>query len=537
MMNFPLTTSSILEYVENEYGDRELVSYNCDGVYRGTYGDMAKRVRKLANSLTKKGIRAGDRVATLAWNSHRHMELYYAISSLGAICHTINPRYSAEQITYIVEHAEDKALYFDKDFLPLADLINRTGLGVEHFTCLVDDVTGIDADFTINSYEAEISVESDEFIWPEIDENSGAALCYTSGTTGNPKGVMYTHRSISLHSLISAHNENLNIVSSDAICPIVPMFHVNAWGLPYTAPMFGASLIFAGSNTQPEKLFNILCEEKVTYIAGVPTILSALSRYMKESNSKAPQLKKMLVGGAAPGDALIKEYEVDLGINVLHGWGMTETSPVATLCTLKPKLQQQLSQDEQLALKSKQGRRPFGIQLKLVGPQGEKLPHDGEAFGDLMVKGAWVTEQYYGADSKATDADGWFATGDIATIDPEGYMQIVDRSKDVIKSGGEWISSVELENKAAAMPEVVQAAVIGVAHEKWDERPLLLIVPGSDCEISKESVKAFLKNEIPSWWMPDDVLFVDSLPIGATGKIQKKDLREQYQNHLIDNQS
>lgn len=530
MMNFPLTTSSILEYVEAEYPQRELVSY-CDDfeVIRLNYADFAIRVKQLANSLLAKGIKSGDRVATLAWNSHRHMELYYAISGIGAICHTINPRYSTEQIKYIIDHAGDTALYFDKDFLPLASMINQASLGVKHFTCLAS-VQPIDESFDFSAYEEELAQEQAHFTWPELDENTEAALCYTSGTTGNPKGVAYTHRSICLHSIISSHNENLNVISQDVVCPIVPMFHVNAWGLPYTAPMFGASLVFAGSYMQADLLHRILDDEKVNYIAGVPTILMSLLNYMESNNTKPKRLTKMLVGGAAPNAALIKKFEVDHKVTVLHGWGMTETSPLATLCSPKPHIVEQSTAQEQLALKSKQGRRPYGIELKIVDANNQSLPHDGEAFGNLMVKGAWVVERYYGQENLATESDGWFDTGDIATIDANGYMQIVDRSKDVIKSGGEWISSVELENTAASMPEVAHAAVIGVAHPKWNERPLMLIVKSPEQVLSKEAVNAYLAGKIPAWWMPDDIIFTDTLPIGATGKIQKKELREQYKD-------
>lgn len=534
MMNFPLTTSSILNYVESEYGDREIISYcEKDTVFRYNYKEFAIRVKQLANNLISKGVKQGDRVATLAWNTHRHMELYYAISGIGAICHTINPRYSTEQIRYIVENAGDVALYFDSEFSDSAQMLSQADLGIKHFICLSQLQKPLEiSEYT--TYEEELSCYSSSFTWPKLDENTGAALCYTSGTTGNPKGVLYTHRSICLHSIISSHHENLDIISQDVICPIVPLFHVNAWGLPYSAPMFGASLVFAGSNMQPEKLFKILNEENVTYIAGVPTILSSLLSYMESKNSKPNQLRKILVGGAAPNSSLISKFELDFDINVLHGWGMTETSPVATLCTPKPNIRKSLTLAEQLALKSKQGRRPYGIELKLVNEKGELLPNDGKTFGNLLVKGAWVVDRYFGNEELSCDSEGWFTTGDIATIDENGYMQIVDRSKDVIKSGGEWISSVELENIASTMPNIEQAAVIGVQHPKWDERPLMLLVRTPLSKVSKEEISLYLKSKIPSWWMPDDFVFVESLPIGATGKVQKKELREQYEEYLID---
>ncbi len=532
MMHFPLTTSSILEYVEAEYGTRELISYcDKDFVFRCNYQEFALRVKQLANSLIAKGIKPGDRVATLAWNTHRHMELYYAISGIGAICHTINPRYSMPQIEYIIKHANDKALYFDNDFLTIAKSLSELSLGIETFVCLGINSSEDNSFFT--SYENELAVQPTTFSWPVLDENIGAALCYTSGTTGNPKGVLYTHRSICLHSIISSHRENLDVISQDVVCPIVPMFHVNAWGLPYTVPMFGASMVFAGSNMQAEALFNILDKEKVTYIAGVPTILSALLNYMDQHSSKPQVLRKLLVGGAAPNTSLIEKFEQDYDVNVLHGWGMTETSPVATLCTPKPHIRENLNFAEQLALKSKQGRRPYGVELKLINTSGEIVPHDGKTFGDLLVRGAWVSERYFGCETSSSTPDGWFETGDIATIDQDGYMQIVDRSKDVIKSGGEWISSVELENIASTMQGIAQAAVIGVAHPKWTERPIMILVKSANSNVNTDDIKAFLAERVPSWWMPDSFIFTDALPIGATGKVQKKDLREKYKDVVL----
>ncbi len=530
MMNFALTTTSILNYAKQEYPGVKLVSkLDGDITHTTQVADFALRVNQLANALITSGIKAGDRVATLAWNSHRHMELYYAISGIGAICHTINPRYSPEQIEYIVKHAQDKALYFDASFAQLAELIYQQDCGVENFVCLSAAHVASN-NFTVNfdDYETQIQPQSTEFNWPDLDENTGSALCYTSGTTGDPKGVLYTHRSTCLHSIMSNHRGFLDIDSSDVICPIVPMFHVNAWGLPYTALMSGASLVYPGANMQAAALFKLLDEESVTFIAGVPTILTALYNHMKKEGRKPRSLKRMLVGGAAASQSLIEAFEKEFDICVYHGWGMTETSPMATLCTPKPIIEQTLNSDEKLLLKTKQGRRPYGVELKLVNKQGQLVPYDGESFGDLLVKGAWVSDRYYGQDESATDKDGWFDTGDIATIDNNGYMQIVDRNKDVIKSGGEWISSVELENTVLACPGISQAAVIGLPHEKWTERPLMLLIKNGEVEINAEEVTVFLSKNIPAWWMPDKILFVDDLPIGATGKIQKKELREKY---------
>jgi fatty-acyl-CoA synthase len=530
MMNFALTTTSILDYAKQEYPEVKLVSkIDRDQTHTTQIADFALRVNQLANALIASGIKAGDRVATLAWNNHRHLELYYAISGIGAICHTINPRYSPTQIQYIVNHAQDKALYFDSSFTAIAKQLKSQNESIENYVCLSGKhAPQQDNDFVFEDYETVLAKFNSQFVWPELDENSGSALCYTSGTTGDPKGVLYTHRSTCLHSIMSNHRGFLDIDSSDVICPIVPMFHVNAWGLPYTALMSGASLVLPGANMQADALFTLLDEESVTFIAGVPTILTALYSHMKKLGRKPKALKRMLVGGAAASQSLIDAFEKEFDICVYHGWGMTETSPMATLCTPKPVIKNTLSSEQQLQLKTKQGRRPYGVELKLVNAQGQTLPHDGKAFGDLLVKGAWVSDRYYGQDKPATDKGGWFDTGDIATIDENGYMQIVDRNKDVIKSGGEWISSVELENTVLACEGVSQAAVIGLPHEKWTERPLMLLVKEPGSQVNESSVKVFLSENIPTWWMPDAILFVNELPIGATGKVQKKELREQY---------
>lgn len=528
MMNFPLTTTSILHYAEAEFAPVTIVSQLEDQVLEYTYAEFAGRVRQLANYLQSIGVEPGDRVATLAWNTHRHLELYYAISCMGAVCHTINPRYSPAQIEYIVRHAQDKALFFDSSFAPIATRLHGKDVGIEEYICLsAEHIAPGWENMAFDDYEQCILVQPNHYDWPELEENSGAALCYTSGTTGNPKGVLYTHRSTCLHSLVGSLRDMLNIGCQDSILPIVPMFHVNAWGLPYTALLNGATLVLPGANMQGPALFDLMDKYKVTFTAGVPTILTALLSHMHSVGRKPQALERTLVGGSAASASLVEQFESDFGVSLLHGWGMTETSPLATLCTVKPFLRDTLDVAQTLALKTKQGRRPYGIELKLVDSDNKTLEQDGRAFGDLLVRGAWVTDQYYRADQSATDEYGWFDSGDIATIDKNGYMQIVDRNKDVIKSGGEWISSVELENTILSFPGVVQAAVIGLPHPKWNERPLMLVVTERQ-DIEKQALKDFLASKIPSWWMPDEIVFVDALPIGATGKIQKRDLREKY---------
>lgn len=526
MMNYPITTNTIIQHCELESPAQRVISATTENEFvEFTYAELAERIRQLANALTRLGIKPGDRVATLAWNSHQHLELYYAVSGIGAICHTINPRYSTEQIIYIVEHAQDTALFYDDSFSSIVESIKAKT------TCIHDWIafsTKKDGNDSISDYEQLLAKEQTDYDWPHLDENSHAALCYTSGTTGNPKGVLYTHRSTFLHATFASQRDALDISSRDIVCPIVPMFHVNAWGIPYIAPLTGAGLVLPGPDLSASALFNLFSTNKVTMTAGVPTILGALITEMQRLNKKPDALETVVIGGAAAPPAMIRALEEDFGIRVLHGWGMTETSPLATINTPKPELAKSLNQQQMMVHKEKQGRKLFGVELKLVDDSGKQLPNDGVTSGRLLIKGAWVVDAYYKSEQPATDAEGWFDTGDISTIDEFGYMQIVDRSKDVIKSGGEWISSVQLENIAAQHENVAQAAVIGLPHDKWLERPLLVVVPTSDDVRDSAPIIEYLTDKIPRWWMPDAVVFVEQLPIGATGKIQKNKLRERF---------
>jgi len=537
MMHYPITTNTILQHSTSEYSDVEIVSAqnNSDPlIYK--YDSFASRVCQLANYLTSIGVCAGDRVATLAWNTHQHLELYYAISGIGAICHTINPRYSLEQISYIVDHAQDTALFFDLSFVDIAEHLLEKKCCIKHYVRLQpceDNLPGNKDRFV--DYESMLTGHDLQFEWPNLDEESEAALCYTSGTTGDPKGVAYSHRSIFLHATFASQRDALDISSVDTVCPIVPMFHVNAWGIPYIAPMAGATLVLPGSNLKAAALFELFETYKVTVTAGVPTILNALLSYMHEIGRKPASLHTIIIGGAAASTSMINDFEQNFGLRVLHGWGMTETSPLATISTPKPIVTATMSIEEQRAYKVKQGRKLFGVEIKLLDAQGNAVAHDGKSFGNLMIKGAWVVDHYYKDKHSALDKDGWFDTGDISTIDQNGYMQIVDRSKDVIKSGGEWISSVTLENAALQHPSIAQASVIGIADPKWLERPLMILVSKSDVETpSQKEIQNFLSEKVPKWWIPEKVIFVDSLPIGATGKVQKNELRAKFiANELI----
>jgi acyl-CoA synthetase (AMP-forming)/AMP-acid ligase II len=532
MMNQPLMISSLLRHADRNHGDTEIVSRTVEGpIHRYTYRDAHVRARRLARVLARLGVQAGDRVGTLAWNGYRHFELYYAVSGMGAVIHTINPRLFPDQIGYIVNHAGDTYCFFDLTFAPLVERLAPTCKGVKGWIAMTDRAhMPTVAIPNLLCYEDLLAAENDEFDWPEFDENTAAGLCYTSGTTGNPKGVLYSHRSTLLHAYATSLPDAKNLSARSVVLPIVPMFHVNAWGTPYTAPLVGAKLVFPGPGLDGASLYELFETEHVNSSAGVPTVWLNLINYMKQNKLTLSTLKATSIGGAACPPAMIRTLKEDFGVQVMHGWGMTEMSPVGTANTPKAK-HAGLSADEKFQLSLKQGRPLFGVDMKIVDGDGKELPRDGKAFGDLLVKGPWVVREYYNDGGKPLTADGWFPTGDVATIDADGYLQITDRSKDVIKSGGEWISSIDLENIAVGHPAVLEAAVIGVRHPKWDERPLLVVVKKSGAEVSKDAMLEFYEGKVARWCVPDDVVFVEQLPHTATGKLSKITLREQLKDY------
>jgi acyl-CoA synthetase (AMP-forming)/AMP-acid ligase II len=535
MMDSPLLISSIIQYAEDYHGTTEVVSRTVEGaIHRYTYADLHKRARQLANALQALGVQPGDRIGTLAWNGYRHMEIYYAVSGMGSICHTINPRLFPAQISYIINHAEDSYLFIDLTFVPLiegmADQIGK----VRGIVVMTDQDQMPDSKLpNLLCYESLVRSHSDQYAWPVFDEQTASSLCYTSGTTGNPKGVLYSHRSTLLHSLSIGLPDVMDLKSADTIMPVVPMFHVNAWGLPYAVPMTGGKLVLPGAKLDGASLVELIETEGVTMSAGVPTIWMGLLHHLRQSGARVPTLERTVIGGSAAPQSMIEAFRKDYSVEVLHAWGMTEMSPIGTVCRLLPGMET-LPEDAQYAIRAKQGRAVFGIHMKITDDDGKLLPHDGSAFGHLKVAGPWVCKQYYKeARSDAHDADGWFATGDVATIDPNGYMQVTDRSKDLIKSGGEWISSIELENVAVGHPEVLEAAAIGVHHPKWEERPLLVVVRKPGSALDRDDLIAFFAGKISKWWLPDDIVFVDELPHTATGKLLKTMLREQFMDYRL----
>ncbi|HEY8099357.1 MAG TPA: 3-(methylthio)propionyl-CoA ligase [Burkholderiaceae bacterium] len=535
MMSQPLLISSIIQHADRHFGDHEIVSRRVEGdIHRYTYRDCHKRSRQLANALAKLGVKMGDRVASLAWNGYRHLEMYYAVSGSDAVLHTINPRLHAEQIAYIANHAEDQYLFFDLNFLPLVEAFAPLCKTVKGFV-LMSDRDHMPKESRIANllcYEELIANHTDQFTWPVFDENSASSLCYTSGTTGNPKGALYSHRSTILHSYASAMPDSLHLSVHESVMPVVPMFHVNAWGLPYSVPFTGGKLVFPGAALDGKSIFELMEQEKVTLAAGVPTIWLGLLNHVKQNNLKFTSLERTIIGGSTCPPAMMKTFRHEYDVQVLHAWGMTEISPIGTTCVLQPK-HLLLSDEEQAAILGKQGHVIFGVDMKIVDADGKELPWDGKTFGNLSVKGPWVIQNYFRQEGGDVLEDGWFPTGDVATIDANGYMQITDRSKDVIKSGGEWIGSIDLENIAMAHPAVLQAACIGVFHPKWDERPLLIVVKRPGAEVSKEELIKFYDGKIAKWWTPDDVTFVDALPVGATGKILKNKMREQFKDYKL----
>src|SRR4051794_27664269 len=537
MMDRPLLVSSLIEHAATYHGDTDIVSRTVEGpIHRTTYAQAERRAKRVANALTRLGIRPGARVAPLAWNGYRHFELYFGISGVGAVCHTINPRLFHEQIEYIVNHAADRLLFLDLTFVPLVEKLAERFKPIEHYIIMTDEAhmpaTSLPS---VLCYETLIGPQSDELTWPEFDERTACSLCYTSGTTGNPKGALYSHRSTILHTYAITSKDAVGFTSGEAICPIVPMFHVNAWGVPYAAAMCGAKLVFPGPALDGESLCALFEAEGVTTTLGVPTVWLGMLKTMAEKGRKPPTLKRLMVGGSAAPRAMIETFEKTYGITVMHGWGMTEMSPVGTIGTLKGK-HGSLSIDEQIAIKAMQGRPLYGVEMKIVDGEGRRLPHDGVAVGELLVRGPWVISAYYNdetASKAAFDAEGWFRTGDVCAIDPDGFLRITDRSKDVIKSGGEWISSIDIENAAMGHPDVAEAAVIGLPHPKWAERPLLIVVPKPEAQPSKEALLGYLSGRMPKWMVPDDVVFADELPHTATGKLLKTKLRETYRDHRL----
>jgi 3-(methylthio)propionyl---CoA ligase len=535
MMDAPLLITDLIRHADRHHGETEIVSKTVEGgIHRYNYREAHKRSRRLAKALAALGVKAADRVATLAWNGFRHFEVYYAVAGSGAVIHTINPRLFPDQIVYIANHAEDKFVFFDLTFLPLVEKLAPQLKTVKGYVLMTDPAHMPKQSSIPNlmCYETLLEAQDDKFDWPSLDERTAACLCYTSGTTGNPKGVLYAHRSTMLHAYAAALPDALNLSARDVVLPVVPMFHVNAWGLPYSCALTGTKLVFPGPHLDGKSLHELFEAEHVTMSAGVPTVWLGLLNYMKESKLKFSTLKGVVIGGSACPPAMLRSFQEDYGVNVLHAWGMTEMSPLGTVCTFKEK-HLKMDKEARYAVQAKQGRAIFGVDMRIVGGDGKELPMDGKAFGDLQVRGPWVITSYFKGEGGDPLQDGWFPTGDVATLDPDGYMQITDRSKDVIKSGGEWISSIDLENVAVAHPAIAEAAVIGVKHPKWDERPIVVAVKKPGQELTKEELLKFFEGKIAKWWMPDDVVFVAELPHTATGKLSKLTIREQLKDYKL----
>lgn len=535
MMHRPLMVAEILKYAELIYGDTEMVSQSVEGgIHRYTYKDLGLRARKVAKALLAMGVNTSDRIATLAWNTHRHYELYYGISGIGTVCHTINPRLSTEQLVYILHHANDRVLFTDLTFVPLLEALADKFPEGMRVVIMTDRAHMPETKLDAICYEELLDAEDSNYVWPEFDENHASSLCYTSGTTGNPKGALYSHRSTVLHALTVGVTPMKSMQEGRKILPVVPLFHVSAWGLPYAAPLVGATLVNPGPNLDGESLFKLMDDEEVFSSWGVPTVWLGLLAEIAKQGRKPKGLSEIIVGGSAAPRSMIETFE-DMGVSVCHAWGMTEMSPIGTQGLMTGKLQD-LSKDEMLALKQTQGRRVFGVDLKIVDEDGVEQPHDGEATGELYVRANTVVSGYFNnqeATDAAVDKDGWFGTGDVAAIGPDGFLTITDRAKDLIKSGGEWISSIDVENIAMAHEKVANCAVIAVAHPKWDERPLLIVVPAGDEKPTKEELHAHLAVHLAKWQLPDDVVCVDELPLTATGKVSKLTLRKAFADYKL----
>jgi fatty-acyl-CoA synthase len=535
-MQQPLLISSLITHAERHHGEQVVVSRRIEGdIHRETYKEMAARSRRMAKAIAALGVQMGDRVATLAWNGYRHMELYYAVSGSGAVLHTLNPRLHPDQIVYIADHAEDQVLFFDLTFWPLVQAVAGRTKTVKHWVAMTDRAH-MPADAAklpgLLCFEELLEAQDDRYTWPSFDENTASSLCYTSGTTGNPKGVLYSHRSTLLHTFAISLPDALNLAATDSVLPVVPMFHVNAWGLPYAACMNGSKLVFPGAGLDGKSLYELFESEKVTLSAGVPTVWQALLGYVEANQLKFSTMRRSVIGGSACPPAMLRKFGDDYDVRVLHAWGMTEMSPVGTVPGFKPR-HLDMSADERYAVMAKQGRAVYGVDLKIVDENGEELAWGTETSGDVLVKGPWIMSQYFKGEGGDPLVDGWFPTGDVARMDADGYMQITDRSKDVIKSGGEWIGSIDLENIAMAHPGVAMAACIAAFHPKWDERPLLVVMKRPGASLTRDELIAFFDGKIAKWWTPDDVIFVDAIPLGATGKMQKNKLREQFKGYVL----
>jgi fatty-acyl-CoA synthase len=539
MQHQPLLISGLIEHAAMHHGRVEIVSHVSETcLVRSTWADVRNRSKRLANALTKLGVEPGHRVATLAWNTHRHLELYFGVSGMGAVLHTVNPRLFAEQITYIINHAADTVVFFDLGFADqLVAMADQLPL-VKGFValCARSDLPQI-ALPTLLCYEDLLDAASPDYAWPRLDENTASSLCYTSGTTGKPKGVLYSHRSTVLQAWAACTVDGLGLSTRDCVLLVAPMFHVNAWGVPYASAMCGAKVVLPGQDVSGARLYAHLRDEACTFSLGVPTVwlgfLNHVESHLAELDLAQIRLARVVVGGSAAPRAIIKKFHQLFGTYVIHSWGMTETSPVVLVCNLLPH-HDGLPQEQRFDVQTRQGRAIYGAEMDIFDPQGQHLPHDGTTVGEMKVRGPWVASAYYGdMPGSATDDAGWFSTGDVALIDADGFVQITDRTKDVIKSGGEWISSIDLENVAVGHPKVREAAVIGVAHSKWQERPLLLVVPKSGETLTAADMQDFLKDRVARWWLPDDVVFVEELPHTATGKLLKTQLREQFRGHRL----
>jgi acyl-CoA synthetase (AMP-forming)/AMP-acid ligase II len=535
MQDWPLTVDKILDHGKNWHGHREVVTRSVEGpIVRTTYAEIHARAKRVSSVLRDWDVKVGDRVATLAWNTGRHMEVWYGIMGVGAVCHTLNPRLFPEQLIYIINHAEDQIIFVDLTFIPLLEAILPHCPSVKRVVVMTDEMTMPATKLPgAECYEALLGSASEDVAWGGFDEQTACGLCYTSGTTGNPKGVLYSHRSNFLHTLITMQATIMGATPDEVILPVVPMFHANAWGIAFSAPAAGSKLVMPGARMDGASIYELLESERVTFSAAVPTVWQGLLAYMREKGLKLSTVKKVLIGGSAVPESLIRAFNDEFGVEVFQGWGMTETSPVGTLSRLTPELSA-LPYDEGMKWRVKQGLPPLGVELKLKNYAGQEMPHDGHTYGRLMIKGPTISGAYFkGEGGDILDHEGFFDTGDVSTIDEHGFMQITDRAKDVIKSGGEWISSIEIENIAVGHPKVELAAVIGAAHPKWDERPVLVIKLKPGETENKQEHLDFLQGKIAKWWMPDDVVFVDDIPLGATGKIDKKLVRERLKDYRL----